>query len=78
MSNSHDLHERWKDKTERSYYNPDQRWENQCLHCAFYVPLTQQAGLDWGACKNEESEWDAKVRFEHDGCTKWVNNPDDE
>jgi len=40
----------------------------QCGECRWWIPLTGAWGTDWGACSNPASPFDARVRFEHDGC----------
>lgn len=74
-------HERWAQQLNRhgaSDYR-DEWWEQQCGACIYYVRLVGMFNSDYGACTNPDSEFDAKVRFEHDGCDGftsaggWVN-----
>lgn len=41
---------------------------NQALHCAYYVPLKGNLGLDWGVVVNPESPKFGNLVFEHDNC----------
>jgi len=43
--------------------------------CRHWLPLAGQRGYDWGACSNERSEFDGIVRFEHDGCQEFDEDP---
>lgn len=43
----------------------------QCLHCESYVKLSGPLGSDWGACKNELSQYDGQLVFEHWTCREW-------
>lgn len=65
-------HQRWIEKTTRSHAHPDEHWRDQCLHCAFYKKLSGHLGTDWGVCANPASAWDGQLRFEHDGCSAYV------
>jgi len=43
----------------------------QCLHCRHYVELSGELGADWGACTNEQSQYDGQLVFEHWTCFDW-------
>jgi hypothetical protein len=65
------VHERWLTRLNRRIGDPgylDEWYHQQCGSCRRWIPLSGQAGLDWGACIHEQSEFDGHVRFEHDGC----------
>ncbi|MGQ0846577.1 MAG: DUF3027 domain-containing protein [Sporichthyaceae bacterium] len=68
-----DVHRRWIAKVglHRSPGSPDYQeswyWQ-QCGGCAFYIPLNDPLGADWGACSGASSQFDGLLRFEHDGC----------
>jgi hypothetical protein len=66
------VHERWLTRLNRRTGDPgylDEWYRQQCGSCRRWIPLSGQAGLDWGACTHEQSELDGHVRFEHDGCS---------
>jgi hypothetical protein len=44
----------------------------QCLHCQYYVELSGELGADWGACTNEQSQYDGQLVFEHWTCRYWA------
>lgn len=66
-----ETHERWMTmrhrKQEDAEYD-DTWWASQCGHCQFWIPLSGGLGQDYGACVNATSDFDATIRFEHDGC----------
>jgi hypothetical protein len=68
---SEETHHRWTEKTTRSHADPERPYEKQCLLCSHYLALSGAAGLNWGVCANAASEWDALLRFEHDGCAQF-------
>lgn len=68
-------HKRWYDSTVRSQYDPANPAAHQCYDCLFFHQLMGVLGFDWGVCSNAESEWDTKLRFEHDGCPHWQLDP---
>lgn len=47
----------------------------QCGFCAFYIPITSDLGMDWGACGNAKSPHDGKVVFEHFTCLQYEFRP---
>ncbi|RYG62033.1 DUF3027 domain-containing protein [bacterium] len=60
----------------------DEEWASrQCGGCRFYIPLAGRFRSDWGVCSNPASLFDARARFEHDGCevfvaaAEWVSGP---
>jgi tetratricopeptide (TPR) repeat protein len=64
-------HERWREKRNRNVDSEDYQddwFDQQCLLCKFFIPLTGAFIEDYGACSNPQSEFDGIVRFEHDGC----------
>ena len=66
-----ETHERWMERRSRKQENSDYQdewYETQCLSCKYYLPLAGEFGVDYGVCSNPKSEFDAFVRFEHDGC----------
>ncbi|MFL9680578.1 MULTISPECIES: DUF3027 domain-containing protein [Streptomyces] len=66
-----DIHGRWSRLLNRSTANPDYReewYDEQCGGCRFWIALSGELGLDWGACACAHSRFDGRVRFEHDGC----------
>ncbi|MFD7874346.1 DUF3027 domain-containing protein [Streptomyces sp. NPDC059766] len=68
---SDDVHGRWLQLLHRSTGNPsyrDEWFDEQCGGCRFWIPLSGDLGLDWGACTHAASRFDGRVRFEHDGC----------
>ena len=68
---SRKVHDRWLTRLNRHTAAPGylEEWHRQqCGSCRRWIPLSGQAGLDWGACTHEQSEFDGQVRFEHDGC----------
>lgn len=78
-------HKRWLRKTNRYALpvvgeQPDEWSIEQCGQCAYYLPVTGVFGSDWGVCSNEQSEFDGRAMFEHDGCdaytgaTEWVTS----
>jgi hypothetical protein len=68
---SRKVHDRWLTRLNRNTAVPgylDEWHRQQYSSCRRWIPLSGQAGLDWGACTHEQSEFDGQVRFEHDGC----------
>ncbi|MEV7376465.1 DUF3027 domain-containing protein [Streptomyces sp. NPDC090301] len=66
-----DVHRRWLQLLNRSTGSPsyrDEWFDEQCGGCRFWIPLSGDLGLDWGACTHADSRFDGRVRFEHDGC----------
>ncbi|GGY33616.1 hypothetical protein GCM10010299_45130 [Streptomyces tanashiensis] len=66
-----DIHRRWLQLLHRSTGNPsyrDEWFDEQCGGCRFWIALSGDLGLDWGACTHAGSPFDGRVRFEHDGC----------
>jgi hypothetical protein len=74
-----DVHERWLHLLNRSTGDPgyrDEWFDEQCGGCRFWVALSGELGLDWGACAGADSPFDGQVRFEHDGCERFISRPD--
>ncbi|MCK2214000.1 DUF3027 domain-containing protein [Actinomadura sp. ATCC 31491] len=72
-------HTRWRESMNRSSTRPDppdEWYSTQCGGCRFWIALTGQLGLDHGACTNPASPFDARVRFEHDGCPQFAVRED--
>jgi hypothetical protein len=64
-------HERWMNRRDRRMEQPgyrDEWYSEQCGSCRFWIPLSGQLAVDYGACTNPRSIFDGYVRFEHDGC----------
>lgn len=64
-------HERWLQLRNRLTDQPgyrDEWFDEQCGGCRFWVALGGELGRDWGVCTHPGSEFDGRVRFEHDGC----------
>ncbi|GAA2211406.1 hypothetical protein GCM10009850_068650 [Nonomuraea monospora] len=65
------IHKRWIAERNRRTEDPGYREEwyyEQCGSCRFWLPLSGELGSDYGACANQASPFDGRVRFEHDGC----------
>lgn len=65
------LHDRWmalRHRRQESDTYRDEWWAEQCGAYRWWRPLSGPLGFDFGACTNESSAFDARVRFEHDGC----------
>ncbi|MER5966809.1 DUF3027 domain-containing protein [Streptomyces sp. NPDC002057] len=74
-----DAHGRWSRLLNRSTGDPgyrDEWFDEQCGGCKFWVALSGELGLDWGACARAGSPFDGQVRFEHDGCERFVARAD--
>ena len=72
-------HQRWFDRRTRNQDDPSYKeewWGEQCVQCQFFVPLSGPLGDDFGACTNELSKNDRQVMYEHDGCSKFVVDPE--
>jgi hypothetical protein len=73
------VHDRWAAKPPHlEPGTPEHRiYENgqQCGGCAFFIPLTSDLGLDWGACANSKSFHDGAVTFEHFTCLQHEFRP---
>ncbi|MDA0184073.1 DUF3027 domain-containing protein [Solirubrobacter phytolaccae] len=64
-------HRRWARDLNRATDSDgyrDEWYREQCGACRWWIPLTGAWGLDWGVCSNPNSQFDARARFEHDGC----------
>ena len=65
------IHERWAQSvnlpTGGDSYR-DEWYYEQCADCRHWYALAGPLGEDWGACANASSEFDSRVRFEHDRC----------
>jgi hypothetical protein len=67
---------RWsefRNRLQESPDYPDEWWVAQCGRCEFWIPLAGVWGVDYGACANRASEFDAQVRNEHDGCEAFTD-----
>ncbi|MGW4960627.1 DUF3027 domain-containing protein [Nonomuraea sp. NPDC004186] len=72
-------HSRWSASLNRSTAHPeylDEWYYAQCGGCRFWIALSGQLGLDYGACTNPASSFDGQMRFEHDGCVRFVGRED--
>jgi hypothetical protein len=72
-------HKRWLPRRNRVMEAPGylDAWSfEQCGACRFWIALRGTLGLDYGACTNPASPFDAQVRFEHDGCEHFAARPD--
>lgn len=70
-----DCHARWIRNLNRDMDAPEykEEWRSQqCGACLYWIELIGVFGDDYGACTNRESQFDRMVRFEHDGCDKYV------
>ncbi|MEU0403451.1 DUF3027 domain-containing protein [Streptomyces sp. NPDC006197] len=54
----------------------DEWFDEQCGGCRFWIALSGELGLDWGACTRADSRFDGRVRFEHDGCERFSARDD--
>ncbi len=73
------VHERWAQLIERAPGSPGYREEwysAQCGGCVHWLALGGRLGDDWGVCSASKSPHDGVVRFEHDGCERFVEDPD--
>ena len=73
-----ECHERWhkrmntNGRTTESLYAPS---GEQCLFCLYFLPITGKEFIDdYGVCSNSKSQFDGIVRFEHDGCSEFVDD----
>lgn len=75
-----ECHYRWCERTNRNFENLKDNKElsgmMQCMICVYYIRLCGEFIEDWGVCSYKESEFDGMVRYEHDGCTKFVEAED--
>lgn len=74
MRHASATHERWLARRNRRQEDPsyqDEWYAEQCGHCRFWVPLSGALGADYGACTNQQSPFDGRVQFEHDGCDEF-------
>ncbi|MFD7872912.1 DUF3027 domain-containing protein [Streptomyces sp. NPDC059766] len=72
-------HERWSQEQNRSTRQPgyrDEWYDEQCGGCRCWVALSGELGRDWGVCTRNGSEFDGRVRFEHDGCELFAMRED--
>ena len=46
----------------------DEWYDQQCGICRWWLPIAGVFGEDYGVCSNPASAFDARARFEHDGC----------
>lgn len=70
-----DCHDRWSSRLNRdmdAQGYQDAWYAEQCGGCRFYIRLSGLFYEDWGVCSNARSALDGSVRFEHDGCEKFV------
>ncbi|MCX4451369.1 DUF3027 domain-containing protein [Streptomyces sp. NBC_01789] len=74
-----EVHERWSRLLNRTTRGPgyrDEWFDEQCGGCKFWIALSGEIGLDWGACARADSPFDGQVRFEHDGCERFSARAD--
>ncbi|MFI9001089.1 DUF3027 domain-containing protein [Streptomyces sp. NPDC053541] len=74
-----EVHARWLTMLHRSTADPgyrDEWYDEQCGGCRFWLALSGEPGLDWGACTHARSPFDGRVRFEHDGCDAFAVRED--
>ncbi|MCO8273999.1 DUF3027 domain-containing protein [Actinoplanes sp. TRM 88003] len=72
-------HHRWVKERHRVTGDPDypEHWyDEQCGGCAFWIALHGRLGADYGVCSNPVSAFDARVRFEYDGCDAYTGRTD--
>lgn len=68
-------HERWSGRLNRNMDSSgylEEWYTEQCGGCIFFIPLIGYLSDDWGVCSNAKSPFDGNVRFEHDGCEKYL------
>lgn len=60
----------YDEATDTPTHQPDegQGYCLQCGGCRYYMPVPGRLGMDWGACSNPRSEYDARMVFEHWTC----------
>ncbi|MFJ6705758.1 MULTISPECIES: DUF3027 domain-containing protein [unclassified Streptomyces] len=78
-AHNHACHKRWSQVQNRSTRRSDYRddwYDEQCGGCRYWVALSGELGRDWGVCTRAASEFDGRVRFEHDGCDLFVVRED--
>jgi hypothetical protein len=73
-----DAHSRWVARRSRrpedAGYLEQWYWE-QCGGCVHWLALAGRLGSDWGVCSCGSSPFDGVVRFEHDGCDLFMEDP---
>jgi hypothetical protein len=75
-----ECHERWGKRLNRDMAAPeyqDEWYQQQCLFCRYFIPLSGAFRDDYGACSNTQSPCDGRVMFEHDGCEQFQPNEDE-
>jgi len=73
------IHSRWSQQLNRRSDDPGYRQEwafEQCGGCLHWLSVAGQIGDDWGVCSSASSSFDGEVRFEHDGCDEFTEDPD--
>ena len=73
------IHARWSESLNRRTDDPkyQESWTfEQCGGCIHWLAIAGQIGADWGVCSSAESAFDGQVRFEHDGCECFVEDPE--
>lgn len=71
-------YERWGSRLNRRVGEADYRDEwswQQCGGCRHWLALGGEIGDDWGVCSAASSAFDGIVRFEHDGCAEFSEDP---
>lgn len=70
------IHDRWltfRNRVQEAADYEDRWYAEQCGSCAYFLRLEGLIGEDWGSCANPQSQFDAHVMFEHDGCNCYVS-----
>lgn len=61
-------------RTEDAEYLEQWYWE-QCGGYVHWITLAGRLGSDWGVCSCASSTFDGVVRFEHEGCDHFKEDP---
>jgi hypothetical protein len=72
---ANECHQRWMLRRNRKADTPgyrDEWYGEQCMFCAYFIPLVGAFADDYGVCSNSLSAFDGIVRFEHDGCSEFI------
>ncbi len=74
-----EIHQRWaKEPLNRDSGDPGhlESWYfEQCGGCVHWIAVGGPLGNDWGVCSGASSAFDGRVRFEHDGCDEFTEDP---
>jgi Protein of unknown function (DUF3027) len=68
------LRDRNRDTSDAAY--AEGWYARQCGGCRYWIALSGELGADYGACTNAVSPFDARIRFEHDGCDAYAERED--